>query len=100
MTTNAKTIDYNVIPHTMNRIDISTGVEFDEFIAAFEKVAPSFDPASVAAIVQRDGDWDEVLAAADAAQIVPTPLYAFYDLTTKPRSSRTCTTPSDSGSRP
>jgi hypothetical protein len=64
MTTNAKTTNYNVVPHTMNRIDISTRVEFDEFVAAFEKLAPPFDPASVAAIVQRDGDWDEVLAAA------------------------------------
>jgi Domain of unknown function DUF302 len=56
--------NYSVVPHTMNRIDIATGVEFDEFIAAFEKAAPPFDPASVAAIVARDGSWDEVLAAA------------------------------------
>jgi hypothetical protein len=31
----------------MNRIDISTGVEFDEFRVAFEKAAPPFDPAPV-----------------------------------------------------
>jgi uncharacterized protein (DUF302 family) len=52
------------VPHTMNRIDVSTGVEFDEFIAAFEKAAPPFDRASVAEIVERGGSWDEVLAAA------------------------------------
>ena len=44
MTTKA---DHRAVPHTMNRIDISTGVEFDDFIAAFEKAAPPFDPASV-----------------------------------------------------
>jgi Domain of unknown function DUF302 len=61
MITNA---DHRVVSHTMNRIDISTGVEFDEFIAAFEKVAPPFDRASVAEIVERGGSWDEVRAAA------------------------------------
>ena len=47
----------------MIRIDVSTGVTFDEFIAAFEGGA-SIDPASVAEIAERDGSWDEVLAAA------------------------------------
>jgi len=64
MTTNAKTTDLRVAPHTMNRIDIETGVEFDEFRAAFEKAAPAFDPATVQGIVERGGTWDEVLAAA------------------------------------
>ena len=56
--------EFTVVPHTMNRIDISTGVEFDEFRAAFEKAAPPFDPATVRQIVDRGGSWDEVLAAA------------------------------------
>jgi uncharacterized protein (DUF302 family) len=55
--------EYAVVPHTMNRVDLFTGVEFEEFIAAFEKAAPAYDRASVAAIVERDGSWDEVLAA-------------------------------------
>jgi uncharacterized protein (DUF302 family) len=64
MTTSAKSADFRVVPHTMNRIDISTGVEFDEFRAAFEKAAPPFDPAPVLEIAERGGSWDEVLAAA------------------------------------
>jgi hypothetical protein len=54
----------NVVPHTMNRIDISTGVEFDEFRAAFETAAPPFDPTPVRQIAERGGSWDDVLAAA------------------------------------
>jgi uncharacterized protein (DUF302 family) len=54
----------HVVPHTMNRVDISTGMEFDEFRAAFEKAAPPFDPAPVIQIAERGGSWDEVLAAA------------------------------------
>lgn len=64
MVTSAKSADFRVAPHTMKRIDISTGVEFDEFRAAFEKAAPPFDPAPVLDISARDGSWDEVLAAA------------------------------------
>jgi Domain of unknown function DUF302 len=64
MTSSAKTAEFAVVPHAMNRIDVATGVEFDEFIAAFDKAAPPFDPASVADIVERGGSWDEVLAAA------------------------------------
>ena len=61
MTTNA---GHRVVAHSMNRIDIFTGLEFDGFIAAFEKVAPPFDSAGVQAIVERGGNWDDVLAAA------------------------------------
>jgi hypothetical protein len=53
-----------VVQHSMNRIDISTGVEFEEFKSAFEKAAPPFDPATVTEIAERGGTWDEVLAAA------------------------------------
>lgn len=64
MTTSVEAAEFNVVPHTMNRIDIATGVEFDEFRAAFEKAAPPFDPAPVQQIIERGGDWDDVLAAA------------------------------------
>ena len=63
MTTTAKTAEYSVDPHTMNRVDVATGIAFDEFIAAFEKAAPPFDPVPTAEIVDRGGSWDEVLAA-------------------------------------
>ncbi len=61
MTTKA---EHRVVAHTMNRIDVFTGLEFDWFVAAFEKAAPPFDPASVQAIVERGGNWDDVVAAA------------------------------------
>jgi uncharacterized protein (DUF302 family) len=48
----------------MNRIDISTGMDFDEFRAAFEKAAPPFDRAPLQQIADRGGNWDEVVAAA------------------------------------
>jgi hypothetical protein len=57
-------VEFEVTPHTLNRIDIATGVEFDEFIKAFEKAAPNFDPETVRQIVERGGTWDEVLEAA------------------------------------
>jgi hypothetical protein len=42
-----------VVQHSMNRIDISTGVEFEEFKSAFEKAAPPFDPATVRSVAAR-----------------------------------------------
>lgn len=60
----ASQVEFSIVPHTMNRIDIATGVEFDQFITAFEKAAPDFDPDSVRQIVERGGTWDDVLAAA------------------------------------
>jgi hypothetical protein len=58
--------NHRVVAHTLNRIDIFTGLEYDGFVAAFEEVAPEFDRAAVQAIVDRDGSWDDVLAAAAA----------------------------------
>jgi hypothetical protein len=64
MTTSAKPAEFTVSPHAMNRIDIATGVEFDEFRTAFEKAAPPVDRASVQEIIERGGSWDDVRAAA------------------------------------
>ncbi|MEZ0354008.1 DUF302 domain-containing protein [Mycobacterium sp. pR1184] len=64
MTSSVKTAEFNRVSHTMNRIDITTGVDFDEFIAAFEKAAPVVDRAAVQEIVDRGGSWDDILAAA------------------------------------
>lgn len=64
MTTSAGPVEFTVAPHTMNRIDVATGVEFDDFRTAFEKAAPPFDPASVREVIDRGGSWDDVLAAA------------------------------------
>ena len=64
MTSSVESAKFAVVAHSMNRVDVSTGVEYDDFIARFERAAPPFDPASVAEIVERGGSWDEVLAAA------------------------------------
>lgn len=92
MTNTVKSAEFNVVSHAMNRIDIATGIEFDEFKAAFEKAAPRFDPSTVAAIVDRGGSWDEVLAAAEInapnglmvyATIDAVPLFLLAGHTTK-----------------
>ena len=90
MTTNA---DHRAVPHTMNRIDIFTGLEFDGFIAAFEKAAPPADLASgVRRSSSRGGSWDDVLAAAATnapndlmvyAKIDALPLFLLAGHTTK-----------------
>ena len=56
--------DYRTADHTMTRLDISTGIAFDDFRAAFEQAAPAFDPAPVQRITANGGSWDDVRAAA------------------------------------
>jgi uncharacterized protein (DUF302 family) len=50
----------------MTRVDIPTGMGFDDFRAAFERAAPPFDPAPTYRIVENGGSWDDVRATADA----------------------------------
>jgi hypothetical protein len=50
----------------MTRVDIATGMAFDDFRAAFERAAPAVDLAATQQIVARGGSWDEVRAAAAA----------------------------------
>jgi uncharacterized protein (DUF302 family) len=63
MTSTAKSAGFSAVPHTMNRIDVSTGVDFEEFRAAFEKAAPPVDLAPVKQIAESGGSWDDVKAA-------------------------------------
>jgi hypothetical protein len=67
--------------HEMTRVDIATGVPFDQFVAALEKAAPPVDRAAFAKIAESGGDWDDVLAA--AAKNAPNELmvYAKIDAT-------------------
>jgi Domain of unknown function DUF302 len=67
--------------HAMTRVDIATGVAFDEFVAAFEKAAPPFDRAHVQRIIAAGGSWDDVRAA--VAKNAPNELmvYAKIDAT-------------------
>lgn len=64
MTSSVNTAKYDVVSHSLNRIDVATGVEFDEFIAAFEAAAPVVDRGVLDEIASRGGSWDDVLAAA------------------------------------
>jgi hypothetical protein len=41
----------------MRRLDISTGVQFDEIRAAFEKAAPAFDLMALVWILAEGGGW-------------------------------------------
>jgi uncharacterized protein (DUF302 family) len=67
--------------HEMTRVDITTGVPFDHFVAALEKAAPPVDRAAFAKIAESGGGWDDVLAA--AAKNAPNELmvYAKIDAT-------------------
>jgi uncharacterized protein (DUF302 family) len=67
--------------HEMTRVEIATGVRFDQFVAALEKAAPPVDRAAFAKIAESGGDWDDVLAA--AAKNAPNELmvYAKIDAT-------------------
>jgi uncharacterized protein (DUF302 family) len=48
--------------HSMTRLDVYTGVGFEEFLTAFETAAPPYDAQAVQQIVESGGSWDEVLA--------------------------------------
>ncbi|WP_293004103.1 DUF302 domain-containing protein [Mycobacterium sp.] len=51
-------------PHGMTRVDINTGIPFEQFIAALEEAAPPVDQTALQRIAAEGGDWDDVLAAA------------------------------------
>jgi hypothetical protein len=51
-------------PHGMTRVDLDTGIPFEQFIAALEKAAPPVDRTAVQRIAAAGGDWDDVRAAA------------------------------------
>ena len=50
--------------HGMTRVDIETGIPFEEFVAALEKAAPPVDQTTLERISAVGGNWDDVLAAA------------------------------------
>ncbi len=67
--------------HGMTRIDIDTGIPFEQFIAAFEKAAPPVDPAALERVVAAGGDWDDVRAA--AAENAPNELMMYAKIDTR-----------------
>ena len=78
--------------HAMTRVDIATGMAFDDFRTAFERAAPTADLAATAQIIAGGGNWDDVRAAAAANApndlmvywtIDAAPLFAVAGLTTR-----------------
>ena len=67
--------------HSMTRVDVFTGIGFDEFLTAFEAAAPPFDPGPMQRIVDSGGTWDDVRAK--VAENAPNELmvYAKIDAT-------------------
>jgi uncharacterized protein (DUF302 family) len=58
--------EFTAYAHSMTRVDVSTGVPFDEFRAAFEKAAPPVDIEATYQVITQGGNWDDVRAVADA----------------------------------
>jgi uncharacterized protein (DUF302 family) len=73
------TAEFSTERHSMTRVDVFTGVPFDQFRAAFEQAAPPFDPAPVSRIVASRGTWDEVRAAVAANAPNELMVYATID---------------------
>jgi hypothetical protein len=67
--------------HGMTRIDIETGIPFEEFIAALEKAAPPVDQSALERISAAGGGWDDVVAA--AAQNAPNDLMMYAKIDTR-----------------
>jgi hypothetical protein len=67
--------------HTLTRLDIATGLPFDEFKAAFETAAPVFDRAQVQRITDAGGSWDDIKAAVTVNAPNQLMVYARIDAT-------------------
>jgi uncharacterized protein (DUF302 family) len=66
----------------MTRVDVFTGVGFDEFVTAFEAAAPAFDAAPIQRIVEAGGDWDDVRAK--TAENAPNELMVYAKIDAAP----------------
>lgn len=69
----------SAVDHPMTRLNISTGMPFDAFRAAFEREAPQFDPAPFADIARVGGSWDDVKAVVSAHAPHDLMVYAVAD---------------------
>lgn len=67
--------------HDMTRVDIATGMAFDEFVAALEKAVPLFDRPTMQRIVAQGGNWDDVRAAVTKNAPNELMIYAKIDAT-------------------
>jgi uncharacterized protein (DUF302 family) len=70
---------YRRTRHGMTRIDIWTGMPFEDFRTEFEKAVPAIDLAAVTDIAETGGSWDDVRAAAAANAPNELMIYATVD---------------------
>jgi len=75
-----KTEEVAVVPHVVNRIDIVTGISFDDFIERFEHVVPSVDMDALRMIEDRGGSWEDIVAALAANAPHELMVYASIDV--------------------
>jgi isopentenyl diphosphate isomerase/L-lactate dehydrogenase-like FMN-dependent dehydrogenase len=68
--------------HRMTRVDIATGLAYDEFVAALEKAAPPADLEQTRQITAGGGSWDEVRRV--VAQNAPNELMVYAKLDAVP----------------
>jgi hypothetical protein len=67
--------------HGMTRVDIETGIPFEDFVAALEKAAPPVDQTTLERIAKGGGNWDDVRAA--AAENAPNDLMTYAKIDTR-----------------
>jgi Domain of unknown function DUF302 len=67
------------VDHQMTRIDISTGIGFDDFRRTFEKAAPVFDANALRKLTENGGTWDDVRKAVAASAPHELLVYAMID---------------------
>ena len=46
--------------HRMTRVDVATGMAFDDFVTALDEAVPPFDPEPMQQIAADGGDWEQV----------------------------------------
>ncbi|MFJ5272983.1 DUF302 domain-containing protein [Streptomyces sp. NPDC088358] len=64
--------------HTVLRVEIRTGIPYDEFVTALEKAAPAVDSWAYELIEETGGTWDDVRAA--MAENAPHHLVRYFRL--------------------
>ena len=72
----------DVTSHVMNRLDITTGMEFGDFRSRFEEAAPAFDAEAVDQLVQRSAPWEDMQAA--VREMAPHNLIRYATIDTSP----------------
>jgi uncharacterized protein (DUF302 family) len=75
-------VQFTAETHSMTRLDIATGVAYDDFRAAFERAAPPFDVFGVYRLVADGANWDDVRAA--AADNAPNGMMIFASIDATP----------------